>query len=144
MCPWRVVILIVHFSSCVVFVRSYVCTRESYLPASRPRTYIHNYSSARFLTPSGGSIDPSCVYHCNAKADAAAWAAIGCVVSGVVTGTKRSDLGDATPSPGWESCSITCPVDGHDQKPWEVPKQKHSNQLFAKTRVVFWRKDEKN
>ena len=78
----------------------------------------------------------SCVYECNAKADAAAWAAVGCVVSGNMTGTKRSDLGDgkcddivlwshisssprsvrspATPALGWDSCSITCPVDGQD------------------------------
>ena len=64
-------------------------------PPLRPRTYSHNHTSTRFFG-SGGSTDASCVYQCNAKADAAAWAAVGCVVSGAATGTKRSDLGDGT------------------------------------------------
>ena len=46
----------------------------------------------------GGSTDASCVYECTPKADAAEWAALGCVVSGDATGTKRSDLGDGTGS----------------------------------------------
>ena len=46
----------------------------------------------------GGSTDTSCVYKCNPKPDAAAWAAVGCVVSGNPTSTMRSDLGNARPA----------------------------------------------
>jgi surface protein len=49
---------------------------------------------------------------CNAKANAAAWAALGCTVAGTATGNTIALLGDVTPAIGTRSCAITCPVDG--------------------------------
>ena len=98
-CSWRAVILRVHPSPCVVFRCAPTFVRESCPSAPRPSApaqYSHNHTSTRFSGSGGGNTDASCVYQCNAKADAAAWAAVGCVVSGAATGTKRSDLGDGT------------------------------------------------
>lgn len=49
---------------------------------------------------------------CTAKADAAAWAAEGCVVAGVQTATTVSGLGAQSAASGYQNCSITCPTDG--------------------------------
>ena len=62
-------------------------------------SHVSESAQVAIFWQSGGSTDPSCVYECNAKADANAWAAVGCVVSGAVTGTKRSELGDGTFNP---------------------------------------------
>ena len=57
------------------------------------------------------------MYQCNAMADAAAWAAVGCVVSGTVTGTKRSDLGDGTFPPSLSQAPPTDPLTQPTQLP---------------------------
>ena len=98
-CSGRALILRVHPSPCVVFRCAPTFVRESCPSARPPPSPPHNTAtttSTRFSGSGGGSTDASCVYQCNAKADAAAWAAVGCVVSGAATGTKRSDLGDGT------------------------------------------------
>ena len=72
-----------------------------------------------FIGSGGGSVDPSCVYRCNAKSDPE-WAALGCMVSpgGQPRANNRGDLGEVS---GLEvagvqvgTCSVTCPVDGQD------------------------------
>ena len=45
---------------------------------------------------SGGSVDPSCAYHCNAKSEDE-WTALGCAVSGQPRATQRGDLGEGAP-----------------------------------------------
>ena len=45
-----------------------------------------------FTNSGGGSVDPSCVYHCKPKTEAE-WAALGCMVSGQPRATTRGDLG---------------------------------------------------
>lgn len=49
---------------------------------------------------------------CAAKADAAAWAAEGCVVAGAQTATTVSDLGAQSAASGYRSCNIRCPTAG--------------------------------
>ena len=49
---------------------------------------------------------------CTAKADAAAWAAVGCVVASGQAGTTVSALGSQSAAPGYQSCAITCPTKG--------------------------------
>ena len=44
-----------------------------------------------FTSSGGGSVDPSCVYHCNFKTESE-WAALGCMVSGQPRATTRGDL----------------------------------------------------
>ena len=51
---------------------------------------------------------------CTAKGDAAAWAALGCVVAASQDGTTVSALGAQTAAPGWASCAITCPTAGQE------------------------------
>jgi len=53
------------------------------------------------------------VNECTAKADAAAWEALGCdvVTDGATTVTG---LGTVTAFTGFESCAITCPVNDAD------------------------------
>ena len=48
-----------------------------------------------FTSSGGGSIDPSCLYHCSPKTESE-WATLGCMVSGTVRATTRSDLGAGT------------------------------------------------
>jgi hypothetical protein len=49
---------------------------------------------------------------CIAKANAAEWAALGCVVASTPTATTLAGLGALSPSPGYATCAITCPVNG--------------------------------
>jgi len=49
---------------------------------------------------------------CTAKADAAAWAAVGCVVAGTQDATTVTGLGAQSAATGYQSCAITCPTDG--------------------------------
>ena len=49
---------------------------------------------------------------CTAKADATAWAALGCVVAGTADATAVSSLGAQSAADGFQSCAITCPTDG--------------------------------
>ena len=101
-------------------MRTQVFTRV--VPANPPplaHAYSHPHIPTRFLYSGGGSTDASCVYQCNAKPDAAVWAAVGCVVSGNVTGTRRSDLGDGTTPP-----SVAAPP--HTYAPLQL-----SNTIYA-------------
>jgi hypothetical protein len=49
---------------------------------------------------------------CTTKADANAWAAVGCVVTANQTGTTVSSLGTVSAATNYASCAITCPEDG--------------------------------
>ena len=49
-------------------------------------------TTGMFAYSGGGSVDPSCVYHCNFKTESE-WAALGCTVSGTARATTRADLG---------------------------------------------------
>ena len=46
------------------------------------------------------------------KANAAAWATVGCVVGGTQNGATITLLGAQSPATGYTSCAITCPTDG--------------------------------
>ena len=48
---------------------------------------------------------------CTAKANAAAWTALGCAVT-TATATSVAGLGNAGPAAGYASCAITCPTNG--------------------------------
>ena len=47
---------------------------------------------------------------CGPRADAAAWAAVGCIVGGAQDATTVTALGAQSAAPGYQSCAITCPV----------------------------------
>ena len=78
-----------HFSGMFKYALSFSRKLCWALPAGASTTYM-------FSSSGGGSTDASCVYECTPKTNAPEWAAVGCVVSGDVTGTKRSELGDGT------------------------------------------------
>ena len=72
------------------------------------------YASCAITCPTNGEAFTvaAVVNTCTAKANAAAWAALGCTVAGTATGNTIALLGDVTPAIGTRSCAITCPVDG--------------------------------
>jgi len=72
-----------------------------------------NYESCAITCPTaGGAFSVASVPECTAKADAAAWAAVGCVVDGTQNGTTVASLGNVTAATGYTSCAITCPTAG--------------------------------
>merc|ERR1711871_1912390 len=72
-----------------------------------------NYASCEITCPTaGGAFSVASVPECTAKADAAAWAAVGCVVDGTQNGTTVASLGNVTAATGYTSCAITCPTAG--------------------------------
>jgi len=72
-----------------------------------------NYASCDITCPTDGQdFTVVSVPECTAKADAAAWADVGCVVNGTQNGTTVASLGTATPASGYKSCGITCPTAG--------------------------------
>ena len=49
---------------------------------------------------------------CLAKAGAAEWSELGCIVAGDTTGATVIALGAQSAATGYASCAITCPTDG--------------------------------
>jgi len=72
------------------------------------------YNSCAITCPTAGSaftvnaVENTCI----AKADAAAWTAVGCVVAGTQDGTTVTALGSQSAASGYQSCAITCPING--------------------------------
>ena len=47
---------------------------------------------------------------CIAKANTAAWTALGCVVAGTQDGTTVAAIGTPSGATGYQSCAVTCPT----------------------------------